>query len=138
NILPPLHFDHVKRLTDNTGIFQHATYGIPNYHEGYCLDDNARALLMTLMAYRRSKSEAAFNYIPIYLGYINYAQNPDGTFRNFMGFNRTFLDDVGSEDAFGRAIWALGYAMAYSPMDAYYQVARQVFFRAVPQFDNLK
>lgn len=138
NILPPLRFDHIKRLTDSAGIFQHATYGIPNYHEGYCLDDNARALLMALMAYRRTKSETALEYIPVYLGYIHYAQNPDGTFRNFMGFNRNFLDDVGSEDAFGRAVWALGYAMAHAPMDAYYQVARQLFFKAMPQFENLK
>ncbi len=137
NILPPLRFDHITRLTDTTGIFQHATYGIPNYHEGYCLDDNARALLMTLMACRRVKSEVAFNYIPVYLGYIIYAQNDDGTFRNFMGFNRNFLDETGSEDAFGRAVWALGYAMAHSPMDAYYQVAHQAFFRAIPQCESL-
>ncbi|QNL48191.1 glycosyltransferase family 4 protein [Olivibacter sp. SDN3] len=138
NILPPLRFDHIKRLTDSVGIFQHATYGIPNYNEGYCLDDNARALLMMLMAYRRTKSETALQNIPIYLGYILYAQNPDGTFRNFMNFNRNFLEDVGSEDAFGRAVWALGYAMAHAPVDAYYQVARQLFFRAMPHFENLK
>lgn len=138
NVLPPLRFDHIDRLTDSTGIFQHATYGIPNYHEGYCLDDNARALLMMLMAYRRTKSERTIKYIAIYLGYINYAQNADGTFRNFMGFNRSFLDEISSEDAFGRAVWALGYAMAYSPMDAYYQMARQLFFRAMPQFERLR
>ncbi len=137
SILPPLRLDHIERLTDSTGIFQHATYGIPNYHEGYCLDDNARALLMTLMAYRRTKNEVALRYIPIYLGYIHYAQNADGTFRNFMSFNRNFLDEVGSEDAFGRAIWAVGYALAHSPMDAFYQVARKIFFQAVPQFENV-
>ena len=136
SILPPLRFDHIERLTDSTGIFQHATYGIPNYHEGYCLDDNARALLMALMAYRRTKNETALKYIPIYLGYIHYAQNADGTFRNFMGFNRNFLDEIGSEDAFGRAIWAIGYALAHSPKDAYYQVARKIFFKAVPQFEK--
>ncbi|MBK1441022.1 glycosyltransferase family 4 protein [Parapedobacter sp. ISTM3] len=138
SILPPLRLDHVVRLTDSTGIFQHATYGIPNYHEGYCLDDNARALLMALMAYRRAKDETALRYIPTYLAYIHYAQNDDGTFRNFMGFNRNFLDKVGSEDAFGRAIWAIGYAMAHAPKDAYFQVARKVFFKAVPQFERLQ
>lgn len=138
SILPPLRLDHVARLTDSTGIFQHATYGIPNYHEGYCLDDNARALLMALMAYRRAKDETALRYIPTYLAYIHYAQNDDGTFRNFMGFDRKFLDDVGTEDAFGRAIWAIGYAMAHAPKDAYFQVARQIFFKAVPQFERLQ
>lgn len=138
SILPPLRLDHAVRLTDSTGIFQHATYGIPNYHEGYCLDDNARALLMALMAYRRMKDETALQYIPTYLAYIHYAQNEDGTFRNFMGFDRKFLDDVGSEDAFGRAIWAIGYTMAHAPKDAYFQVARQIFFKAVPQFERLQ
>ncbi|MEH6306252.1 glycosyltransferase family 4 protein [Olivibacter sp. CPCC 100613] len=138
NILPPLRFDHIERLTDSTGIFQHATYGIPNYNEGYCLDDNARALLMMLMAYKRTKSEKTIRCIAIYLGYINYAQNSDGSFRNFMGFNRIFLDEVSSEDAFGRAIWALGYAIAHSPIDAYYQIARQLFFNAMPQFEKLQ
>jgi len=137
-ILPPLRFDHIERLTDRVGIFQHANYGIPNYHEGYCLDDNARALLMMLMAYRRTKSEQVLKYIAVYLGYLNYAQNADGTFRNFMGFNRNFLDDISSEDAFGRAIWALGYAIAYSPMDAYYQVVQRLFLKAAPHFEHLK
>ena len=136
-ILPPFRLDHVVRLTDSTGIFQHATYGIPNYHEGYCLDDNARALLMTLMAYRQMKDRTALQYIPTYLAYIHYAQNEDGTFRNFMSFNRKFLDEVGSEDAFGRAIWAIGYALAHAPNDAYFQVAHKIFFKAVPQFERL-
>lgn len=136
SILPPFRLDHVERLTDSAGIYQHATYGIPNYHEGYCLDDNARALLMALMAYRRTKSEQAMRLIPIYLSYIYYAQNPDGTFKNFMSFDRKFLDDVGSEDSFGRAIWAIGYALAHSPKDAFYQVAHHIFFKALPQFEK--
>jgi len=138
SILPPLRFDHIERLTDRVGIFQHANFGIPNYNEGYCLDDNARALLMMLMAYRRTNSEQALKYIAVYLGYLNYAQNTDGTFRNFMGFNRSFLDDVSSEDAFGRAVWALGYAIAYSPMDAYYQVVQRLFSNAAPHLEHLK
>lgn len=138
SILPPLRLDHVLRLTDRTGILQHATYGIPNYHEGYCLDDNARALLMALMAYRRTKNETALQLIPTYLAYVYYAQNPDGTFRNFMRYDRHFLDEVGSEDAFGRAIWAIGYALAHAPKDAYFQVAREIFFKAVPHFCQLQ
>ncbi len=136
--LPPLRLDHALRLTDSTGIVQHATYGIPNYREGYCLDDNARALLMALMAYRNSKDNVALRLIPTYLAYIHYAQNDDGTFRNFMGFDRRFLEAVGSEDAFGRAIWGIGYATAHAPNDAFYQVARMVFFNAVPQFERLR
>lgn len=138
SILPPFKLDHIERITDSTGIFQHATYGVPNYHEGYCLDDNARALLMALMAYRRTKSEQSLRLIPIYLSYILYAQNPDGTFKNFMSYERKFLDDVGSEDSFGRAIWAIGYALAHSPKDAYYQVAYQIFFKSFQQFEKVQ
>ncbi len=136
-ILPPFSLEHIHRLTDDTGIIQHAKFGIPNLKEGYCLDDNARALLMVLMAYREEKDVKTLNLAPIYLSYIHYMQNEDGTFRNFMSFDRRFLDEVGSEDSFGRTIWALGYLLAYSPNDAYYQTGRLLFFNAVPNFENL-
>jgi glycosyltransferase involved in cell wall biosynthesis len=129
-ILPPFSLDHIKRLTDDTGIIQHAKFGIPNLKEGYCLDDNARALLMVLMTYRQKKDQLAINLAPVYLSYIHYMQNKDGTFRNFMSFNRNFLDEVGSEDSFGRTIWALGYLLYNPPNDAYYQTGKTNFFNA--------
>ncbi|MDQ1296668.1 MAG: hypothetical protein QG611_646, partial [Bacteroidota bacterium] len=137
-ILPPFSLAHIKRLTDDTGIIQHANFGIPNLKEGYCLDDNARALLMVLMAYRQKKDSLALNLSPIYLSYINYMQNNDGTFRNFLSFNRNFLDEVGSEDSFGRTIWALGYLLGNAPNDAYYQTGRSIFFNAAPNFETLQ
>src|SRR5690606_30934772 len=109
--LPTFSLAHIKRLTDDTGIIQHAKFGIPNLKEGYCLDDNARALLMVCMAYKQKKNELALELMPVYMSYIHYMQNIDGTFRNFLSFNRNFLDDVGSEDSFGRTIWVLGYLM---------------------------
>jgi hypothetical protein len=137
-ILPPFSLAHINRLTDDTGIIQHAKFGIPNLKEGYCLDDNARALLMVLMAYRQNKDARALELSPIYLSYIHYMQNADGTFRNFLSFSRTFLDEVGSEDSFGRTIWALGYLLGNAPNDAYYQTGREVFFNASPNFERLK
>jgi len=137
-ILPPFSLAHIKRLTDDTGIIQHANFGIPNLKEGYCLDDNARALLMVLMAYRQKKNTLALDLSPIYLSYINYMQNKDGTFRNFLSFNRNFLDEVGSEDSFGRTIWALGYLLGNAPNDAYYQTGRSIFFNASTNFDKLQ
>lgn len=137
-LLPPYSLDHLKRLTDDTGIIQHAKFGIPNLKEGYCLDDNARALITVLMAYWEKRDESALAMAPIYLSYIHYMQNKDGTFRNFLSFNRNFLDEVGSEDSFGRTIWALGYLMHKAPNDAYYQTARLLFFEAVPNFINIK
>jgi len=137
-ILPPFCLNHINRMTDDTGIIQHAKFGIPNLKEGYCLDDNARALLMVLMAYRQMKNMRALELSPIYLSYIHYMQNPDGTFRNFLSFSRNFLDEVGSEDSFGRTIWALGYLLGNAPNDAYYQTGRLVFFNAAPNFEKLK
>lgn len=136
--LPPFLLDHVQRLTDDTGIIQHAKYGIPNLKEGYCLDDNARALLMVLMTYKRNKHPLALKLSPTYLSYINYMQTQDGMFRNFLSFNRNFLDEVGSEDSFGRTIWSLGYLLGNAPNDAYYQTGREIFFAAVPNFTSLK
>jgi len=137
-ILPPFSLVHINRLTDDTGIIQHAKFGIPNLKEGYCLDDNARALLMVLMAFRQIKDDRALELSPIYLSYINYMQNPNGTFRNFMSFNRNFLDEVGSEDSFGRTIWALGYLLGNAPNDAYFQAGGGVFFNAAPNFEKLQ
>jgi glycosyltransferase involved in cell wall biosynthesis len=137
-LLPPFSLAHIKRLTDDTGIIQHAKFGIPNLKEGYCLDDNARALLMALMAYKQKKDMLALELSPIYMSYIHYMQNKDGMFRNFLSFNRNFLDEVGSEDSFGRTIWALGYLLGNAPNDAYYQTGRLVFFSAAPNFEKLK
>jgi glycosyltransferase involved in cell wall biosynthesis len=137
-ILPPFSLNHIKRLTDDTGIIQHAKFGIPNLKEGYCLDDNARALLMVLMTYRQKKDQLALNLAPIYLSYIHYMQNKDGTFRNFLSFSRNFLDEVGSEDSFGRTIWALGYLLCFPPNDAYYQTGKLIFFNAAPNFEKLQ
>jgi len=137
-ILPPFSLAHINRLTDDTGIIQHAKFGIPNLKEGYCLDDNSRALLMVLMSYKQMKDMQALELSPIYLSYIHYMQNADGTFRNFLSFNRNFLDEVGSEDSFGRTIWALGYLLGNAPNDAYYQTGKMVFFNASPNFEKLQ
>lgn len=136
-LLPPFLLTHIKRLTDDTGIIQHAKFGIPNLKEGYCLDDNARALLMVLMAHKQKKDPLALEFMPVYLSYIHYLQRKSGLFGNFLSFSRNFLDDVGSEDSFGRTIWALGYLLNNAPSDAYYQTGRLVFFEAAPHFESL-
>jgi glycosyltransferase involved in cell wall biosynthesis len=137
-ILPKFSLTHVLRLTDDTGIVQHAKYGIPNLKEGYCLDDNARALIMALMAYQRSKSNDAFKLLPIYLSYIHYMQTDDGNFRNFLSFNRQYLDEVGSEDSFGRTIWALGHLISCAASNSYREFAMEIFHKSYPHFKALK
>ena len=136
-MIPSFNLAHVKRLTDDTGIVQHAKYGIPNLKEGYCLDDNARALIMALMAYEQTKSKDALQLLPIYLSYIQYMQQDDGNFRNFLSFRREYLDEVGSEDSFGRTIWSLGYLIASAPNNSYREFAEELFRRSIPHFKAL-
>lgn len=137
-LMPSLSLRHIIRLTDDTGIIQHAKFGIPNHKEGYCLDDNARALLMACMCYNHEKDPQVLDLMTIYMSYVNYMQNEDGSFRNFLAFNRNFLDEVGSEDSFGRTIWALGYLIANAPKDFYYQTANEIFGRAFSHFTKVK
>jgi glycosyltransferase involved in cell wall biosynthesis len=137
-LLPDLSLIHIKRLTDDTGIVQHAKYGIPNLKEGYCLDDNARALLMTAMAQYKNKTDDTVNLMPIYLSYIHYMQNDDGSFRNFLSFNRNYLDEIGSEDSFGRTIWALGFLIYSFPKESYHELGLDIFKKSVPFFKQLK
>lgn len=137
-ILPKFSLTHVIRLTDDTGIVQHAKYGIPNLKEGYCLDDNSRALIMALMAYQRNKSKEAFELLPVYLSYIHYMQTDDGNFRNFLSFNRQYLDEVGSEDSFGRTIWALGHLISCAASNSYREFALEIFSKSFPHFSKLK
>jgi len=137
-VLPHFDLAHVVQLTDDTGILQHAQYSVPSRKHGYCLDDNARGLLMTVMAYRQKKDTVAMRLLPTYLSYIDYMQRDDGLFRNFLSYNRNFLDEVGSDDAFGRTIWALGYLIRCSPHDAFFQLAHQLFSRACPHFHTIR
>jgi len=136
--LPDFNMSHIKKLTDGTGIIQHANYTVPDLKKGYCLDDNARALLLCVMAYRQMKLEDALELMPLYLSFVHYMQNEDGTFRNFMNFKREFLDEIGSKDCFGRTIWALGYLIRFAPNHAYYKLALNMFLKAAPNFENLQ
>lgn len=138
SLLPAYSIEYVKRLTDDFGIIQHGYFGIPNLKEGYCLDDNSRALLMALMAYKVKKDTSALRLCSTYLSYIHYMQNEDGRFRNLISFNRQFPEEVGSEDSFGRTIWALGYMMSNAPDDSYYQSSKHMFFKAMPHFEKLR
>lgn len=107
---PAWRLDHLSRLTDTTGIFQHATYTIPNYLDGYCTDDNARALLLTVLLDEIGQSDSEVERIATTsAAFLQAAFDRDRKrFRNFMSFDRRWMEDVGSEDSHGRALWALG------------------------------
>jgi len=136
--MPALNLSHIDLLTDDTGIIQHARFGIPNLKEGYCIDDNARALIMALMAYEQDKNPKAVKLMPIYLSFIQYMQTDNGNFRNFLSFNRNYLDEVGSEDSFGRTIWSLGYLISSAPNNSYREFGREIFSHSIPHFKDLK
>lgn len=104
----PLFAQYIEAFTDDVGIFQHSIYGVPNLHHGYTTDDNARALLLAVLLYERSPKTKYLKMITKYLAFLVYAQNDDGKFKNFMNFQRTFVESVGSEDCFGRCTWVLG------------------------------
>lgn len=136
--MPKFSWKHIDRLTNQVGILQHATYSLPNYKEGYCLDDNARALLLALMAQDDFSDKRLDRRISTYLSYIYYHQRADGLFHNFMDFGHNFLDEVGSEDSFGRTIWSLGMLLNKAKLTSYYQLGQELFARAVPQFGQLR
>ena len=101
-------FQAIERLSDATGMFQHSLYSVPDRNHGYCIDDNARALLL-MNELRGLPDEKHDQWAPVYASFIQYAWNADkGAFRNFMGFDRAWLEEVGSEDSFGRTLWAIG------------------------------
>ncbi len=108
--LPELRLDHLARLTDGTGIFQHATLIIPNFDEGYCTDDNARALLLTVLLEELGQvGPEVHRLATTYAAFLQAAFDRERRrFRNFLGFDRRWLEEVGSEDSHGRALWALG------------------------------
>ena len=106
--------NYLFAITDDVGIFQHSIYGIPDLSKGYTTDDNSRALILAVMLFERYKKRKYLGLIYKYLAFMLYAQNDDGKFKNFMNFNREFLEEEGSEDCFGRCLWALGRTISSS------------------------
>lgn len=136
-VLPPFSTKHLERLTDSTGLLQHATGNIPNFQTGYCVDDNARALLLSLMAFEQTGLELYKELAIKYLSFIKYMQTPDGDFVNYLTYDRNYYDQMNSEDAFGRALWSLGYLIRFAPDDAMFQVAMQMYNCSLAQMDRL-
>jgi glycosyltransferase involved in cell wall biosynthesis len=131
--LPKIKLNHLNSMTDSIGIFQHARYSFPHYDDGYCLDDNARALILSLLLdeVNQSSSNMKKNQLS-YAAFINHSFNKEKRrFRNFMSFGREWLEDVGSDDSQGRAIWALGAAAGRSIDSDLQTWAIQLFDKSV-------
>ncbi len=130
--LPPLKLNHLHNMTDKTGILQHALFTVPNYSEGYTTDDNARALMVGALLEDLGHSEASV-LATRYLAFISYAFNPEtGRFRNFMNYQRNWLEASGSDDSHGRALWALGTVLGRSNTAALQSMAGRLFEQALP------
>jgi glycosyltransferase involved in cell wall biosynthesis len=130
--LPPLKLDHLRNMADDTGMLQHAIFTVPNYHEGYCTDDNARALVVSTLLEELGHNEA-LELASRYLAFVWYAFNTEtGRFRNFMDYQRRWLEDRGSDDSHGRALWALGTVLGRSNTPALHSMAGWLFEQALP------
>ena len=125
--LPPLKLDHLQNMTDETGIFQHAIFTIPNFSEGYTTDDNARALIISILL-EELGDKRANKLATRYLAFLWYAFNPETKrFRNFLDYQRNWLESTGSDDSHGRALWALGTVLGRSNTSALQDMAGRMF-----------
>jgi glycosyltransferase involved in cell wall biosynthesis len=132
--LPRLKLTHLLRITDSTGVFQHAIFSVPNFSEGYCSDDNARAfILAVLLAEAGEEPEQARTLATTSAAFLYHAFDAaTGRFHNHMSFDRLWLDEQGSEDCHGRALWALGVGVGRSPYRSFQMMAGQLFAQALP------
>jgi len=129
--VPEPSLDHLIKLTDDTGLYQHAKFTIPNREYGYCTDDNARGVIAMTRYYAQYPEPKALKLLDTYLSFIMYSQNSDGTVRNLMNFDRTWFKKEAMSDAFGRVLWAFGTVMAQPPAPAYLSVIKDYFDRSV-------
>lgn len=133
--LPAVNLDHVEVMSDYTGMLQHATFSVPRYDEGYCLDDNARALMLMTALEEAGASDphTVRTLASRYLAFVSHAFNaPLGRFRNFMSYSRFWREEEGSEDSHGRALWALGTVVGRSADPGRLSLAGELFHAALP------
>jgi len=130
--LPQINLKHLRTLTDDTGVLQHAIFATPDRHHGYSTDDNARALLMAVENWRLFQDDSILPLMQVYLAFLNHSLNRETQLvRNFMSYDRRWLEEVRSEDSHGRTLWALGSLVASAPNDAILAFALRVFKEAL-------
>ena len=130
--LPPIKLDHLHHMTDETGMFQHALFTVPNYSHGYTTDDNARALLVSILLDELGSSDN-LGLASRYLAFLGFAFNEQTKrFRNFMDYQRNWLEHSGSDDSHGRALLALGTVLNHSNTPAINSMAGWLFEQTLP------
>jgi hypothetical protein len=130
--LPEFNLGHLHRMTDSTGMFQHAIYEVPDFSQGYCTDDNARAFILAVLLDEMGEDPAGMRALSTSAAaFLQYAFEPKfGRFHNHLSFDRRWLDDPGSEDCHGRALWALGTAVGRSAN--FRMISGALFARSLP------
>jgi hypothetical protein len=137
--LPEIKLSHLSRMTDSTGVFQHAIFSVPNFSEGYCTDDNARAfILAALLGELGEDPERMRTLATTCIAFLHHAFDlKTKRFHNHMSFDRRWLDEQGSDDCHGRALWALGVGVGRSPHRSFQIMAGQLFALALPMLTEL-
>jgi len=131
--VPDMQTGHLLAMCDDTGLIQHAVHAVPDRSHGYCVDDNARALLLACVLSTTGESRLPEILSARLAAFVQHAWNPDsGRFRNFMGFDRSWLEASGSEDSHGRTLWALGVCAGRDAIASRRLWARSLFAEALP------
>jgi glycosyltransferase involved in cell wall biosynthesis len=133
---PAVQLAHLFAMCDDTGLFQHAVHSVPDRNHGYCVDDNARALLVACALAKSGEQRLPDALTARFAAFIQHAWNPDNRkFRNFMSFDRRWLEEHGSEDSHGRTLWALGEASTSDPSPSRRSWAASLFIAALPTIE---
>jgi len=134
---PELSLEHLQRLTDDTGLFQHAKYIIPDRQNGYCTDDNARALVVIVKYYKSHLQPKILRLFEIYLSFLYHSVKHDKTVYNFLEYDRRWRINEPSADALGRVIWAFGSVIADCPNDSYIHIVKEFFNNATNHINSI-
>lgn len=136
---PEMRIDHFLSMCDDTGLLQHAVHSVPDRHHGYCVDDNARALLLACALNGEGEHRLSEALTARLAAFVQHAWNPDTRrFRNFMSFDRRWLEDKGSEDSHGRTLWALGECSRSDANPSRRHWAASLFAEALPEVEHFR
>ena len=130
--------DHLDRITDSTGLIQHAIYNVPRRESGYTTDDNARALRLCVRLWSRDPDETLLNRIVRYLSFLEHARCPVRGFHNFLSYQRDWLDATGTGDCQGQAVLALAEVIGSRLPEGYRILARELIEAVLPTLAELR
>jgi glycosyltransferase involved in cell wall biosynthesis len=135
--LPEVDLRHLRTLTDDTGVLQHCRFATPDRNHGYCTDDNARALIAAVMYWDLTHDDSVLPLAQTYLAFLSHAlEERTGRFRNFMNYDRTWSEVIGSEDSHARAMWGLGMGVALAPHESMIGLATRLFHAGLPATES--